>query len=55
MQSSSSMRRRHENMSQDPKKNYSESKLMNALFARYINDILLLTNENNSDTYDYQY
>ena len=40
------MRRRHENMSQDPKKNYSESKLMNALFARYINVILLLTNEN---------
>ena len=45
MQSSPSMRRRHENMSQDPKKNYSESKLMNALFARYINVILLVTNE----------
>ena len=31
-------------MSQDPKKNYSESKLMNALFARYTNDIFSLTN-----------
>ena len=34
-------------MSQDPKKNYSESKLMNALFARYTNDIFSLTNDNN--------
>ena len=32
-------------MSQDPKKNYSESKLMNALFARYTNDIFSLTND----------
>ena len=47
IQSSPSMRRGHGNMSQDPKKNYSESKLMNALFARYVNDILSLTNENN--------
>ena len=48
-QSSPSMRRRHEHMSQDSKKNYSESKLMSALFARYTNDIFSLTNDNNDN------
>ena len=42
-------------MSQDPKKNYSESKLMNALFARYINVILLLTNENTTTYHNILY